>query len=60
MKKVEVHFNEKNLGVPLIVIGNKHFMGYAPSYDEDIIEAIKKSCTSSNYVDIVSNIQNNK
>ncbi len=59
-KKVSKYFKANELGVPLIVIGDKHFAGYAESFNEEIIQALIEGCTSDNYVDIVSKIQNNK
>lgn len=42
-----------NLGVPFIVIGDKIFRGYAPTYDEEIKKAIVDAYNDDNYEDKV-------
>ncbi len=42
-----------SLGVPFIVIGEKVFRGYAPSYDEEIKKAIVDAYNDDDYVDKV-------
>lgn len=46
----------KETGVPLIIIGSEHFLGYHESLDEEIISIIVKNCTSSNYKDLINPI----
>ena len=42
MKEVAGFLNESAEGVPFVIIGDKTFNGYTESYNEDIIDAIKK------------------
>ncbi len=51
--------NDKNLGVPFIIIGDKTFIGYASNYDDDIIEAILDEYNNDDYEDLVIGFVNN-
>lgn len=55
--KVANYFDFDFEGVPLIVIGDKYYEGYASSMDEEIKEAIKSSYQNESYVDVVKGIQ---
>lgn len=54
--KVAKYFSSEFDGVPLIVIGEKKFEGYASAYDEDLKEEIKK-CFNDSCTDVVAGIQ---
>lgn len=55
MKQVaeKMETDTSKLGVPYIIIGDKTFLGYAESYDEDIKKAIVDAYNSEDYVDKV-------
>jgi len=48
----ELGYTEET-GVPLIVIGEEHFLGYSAESDKAITDAILNSCSSDSYKDIV-------
>lgn len=52
-----------NLGVPYIIIGDKTFLGYAESYNEDIKKAIVDAYNNNDYEDkvlpIITSIEKN-
>lgn len=48
----------ENLGVPYIIIGDKTFLGYSESYNEDIKKAIVDAYNDDDYIDKVKPIIN--
>ncbi len=56
-EKVSKYFGQSFEGVPLIVIGDKHFDGYASSMDDDIINTIITTY-HGDVKDVVAGIQN--
>jgi len=54
----EMKTDSANLGVPYIVIGDKTFLGYAESYNEDIKKAIVESYNNDKYVDRLASVVN--
>lgn len=56
-KKVCSYFGESFDGVPIIVIGEKHYVGYASSMDEDLKNDIITSY-HNDAVDVVDGIKN--
>lgn len=56
-EKVENHFNGEFTGVPLIVIGDKKYDGYASTLNDELKERIK-TCYEEQCEDIVLAIQN--
>lgn len=57
MEKVGTYLNKKAEGVPFIVIGDKVFGGYSESYNDQIIDAIKKQYDSKNEYDVMKKIK---
>lgn len=57
-KKVAKHFGEEFSGVPVIVIGDKYYEGYASSMDSTLKDLIKSAYESDSYEDVVKGIQN--
>ena len=57
MQKVAEHFGQEASGVPYIIIGEKTFQGYAESYDDQIISAIKSYYDKGNFEDIVNKVK---
>jgi len=57
-QKVSEHFGNEFSGVPLIVIGDEYFEGYASSMDDEIRENIKKFYEKDTLVDVVADLQN--
>lgn len=54
----EMKTDSANLGVPYIVIGDKTFLGYTESYNEDIKKAIVESYNNDKYVDRLASVVN--
>ena len=52
------YFDEKEYGVPFIVIGGKYFPGYAEAYNKDIISAIEKEYDASEKYDLIEALNN--
>lgn len=50
----------EDIGVPFIVIGDQHFIGYSEQYNEQILKSITDSCVSEDYEDLVAPIVNKK
>lgn len=48
----------ENLGVPYIIIGDKTFLGYSESYNEDIKKAIVDAYNDDKYIDKVKPVIN--
>ena len=48
----------ENLGVPYIIIGEKTFLGYSESYNEDIKKAIVDAYNDDDYIDKVKPVIN--
>ncbi len=49
---------KENLGVPYIIIGDKTFLGYSESYNEDIKKAIVDAYNDDSYIDKVKPVIN--
>lgn len=57
MDKVAKHFEIEEAGVPLIIIGDTHYSGYAESLNNQIIQSLIDSCAGDDYKDIVKEKQ---
>ncbi|MDD4036438.1 MAG: glutaredoxin [Bacilli bacterium] len=57
--KVHAKFKMDSSGVPFIVIGDKYFVGYSSSSDEEIINTIKDQYNNGS-TDVVQDIIDNK
>ena len=55
MNEVGNHFKDEVSGVPYLVIGAKTFSGYAPDYNDDILNAIND--LEKNYYDVMNEIK---
>ena len=60
MDEVATALDTEASGVPFIVIGDKHFSGYASSMSETIKSTIKDAYESSEYTDVVANLNSGK
>lgn len=58
MSKAAKLMNKDGRGVPLIVIGDKAWEGYATDYDDEIKSAIKKLYDKDNRYDLLEEIKN--
>lgn len=57
-ESIEVEYNKADMGVPYIVINDQTFIGYAPSFNSKIQDAIKSAYEDDNYTDRVIDIYN--
>ena len=57
LSKVKNELNDISTGVPYILIGDKKFVGYSNSIDEQIKETIKSEYDNKNYNDIVEKVK---
>lgn len=51
-------FDQKEYGVPFIIIGGKYFPGYSESFNKDIIEAIEKEYEADEKYDLIKELNN--
>lgn len=58
MSKAAKQLNKDGRGVPLIVIGDKAWEGYASDYDDEIKSAIKKLYDKDDRYDLLEEIKN--
>lgn len=59
MESVAAQFKEAIDGVPYIVIGEKTFQGYASSFDDQILEAIKTAYNEESRYDVMEYVEGN-
>lgn len=56
MKKVAKALDKDSSGVPLIIIGDKSFVGFAESYESEILNKIEEEYNQEEKFDIMENI----
>jgi len=60
MREVSSFLEAKAQGVPFIIIGDKYFLGYTASYDEDIKKAIMDQYNSKEKYDVIEELSKAK